>query len=127
VPIEELISISVETRTGERGLCKLRSLNWSDEERRNRALKAGLIGFGLTVGFVFLPIIHFVLVPLSLIVTPFVVRKIFRQKTFIPGQEMACPKCQQNFGLPGMMEMNECEFICDHCRSLVVLRPVKNV
>ncbi|MBN8554346.1 MAG: hypothetical protein J0L93_02785 [Deltaproteobacteria bacterium] len=116
---ENLKPISTTTRSGEKNQGQLRIIFWSKEERLKRALKAAGIGLGLTFIFIFLPIVHFILVPLALIITPLVSVYLYKQTEEVPKQNLICPKCAANVEVSSSNKFEKIELICDSCRSVL--------
>ncbi len=66
---------------------------WTDEEKKTRAWRTLAIGWGIAIFTIFLPLVHFILVPLFLIGAPIVAGKMKKQEGQIEGVEGSCPFC----------------------------------
>lgn len=66
------------------------------KERRAKALKTFFIFFGAACVSVFIPLVHFILVPLLLITTVFLVRKALKASQYISDGQVLCPHCQKS-------------------------------
>lgn len=119
---ESALLVLVKARTGESTGAALKLKTWSPLERRVRASKVFIGGLMLTLGFVFLPIAHFILVPLGLIITPLVSFKMYRLKQVVLRQTLLCPKCNHAFEFPfsfGLIRSIEVQ--CDACREVLMV------
>lgn len=119
---ETAIAILIQARSGQTLESLLKTTTWSPSERRIRAAKTLIGGFALTLGFLFLPIAHFILVPMGLIITPIIALKISGLKRIIPRQGLLCPKCSSSFEFPFAFQLaHEIEIQCDACREVLRL------
>lgn len=118
-PLKTTLKTQVKARSGESLTQDLEIINWSDLQRRHRALKALGIGLSLSFAFVFVPIAHFVLVPLTLISTFIGAWFFFNQKLSVPQQMTKCPKCSADVRLPSFSSLSPSETICDACRQVI--------
>lgn len=66
---------------------------WDQRERILRSVKIGAGCFGFAVIAVFIPLLHFVLVPAFLIATPIVAYKAYLMQAVALGGMSRCPKC----------------------------------
>lgn len=113
------IPVQVAARSGESVGIQLQMMEWSEKERTHRAIRVGLIGGGLTLVSLFLPIAHFILVPLGIILTPFFARRAYAQKVVYPTQSIVCPKCGATVQWPLSFEVSDRELLCEKCRSVL--------
>lgn len=86
--------------------------------RVKAALKIFLICFVLAVGFVFIPILHFVLVPLMLLLAPLLAWRVYSKNFEFQSAKVSCADCgglldasHSNFKWPLRLE-------CPGCRSI---------
>lgn len=86
--------ITAELGDGTKSTLELKFERLSIQVRLQRAFKAGLIGLGLALVFVLIPILHFVLVPGALIGGIVIGIKRYLQQIQVPQQDWACPRCQ---------------------------------
>jgi len=73
----------------------LEAVHFSERARLMRSLKTAGICLGVACVCVCIPGAHFVLVPLTLLISPFIIYKTHSQKTKILKAEIACPKCHK--------------------------------
>jgi hypothetical protein len=117
---QDFIPITIQARSGQNIATTLQLKRWSPAQRRARALRILGIGFLLTFVFVFLPIAHFILVPLGLVLTPIIAFKVSKLETVYPNQSLICPKCSQpvqfafSFSLTLPLDTQ-----CDACREVL--------
>lgn len=116
--------VVVKTRDGKTSLGKVSIQQWSQPERLKRALKFGGFSWLLAVGSVFLPIAHFILVPLFLLAGPVVAILTFKQESVVLGGETICPSCQKP--LPIVRSPNKWPLgdLCSSCQNHVVIEAV---
>lgn len=98
---------------------------YSLSQRIFRSLAYFTIFLGLALGAVFIPILHFILVPSFSIVAVLSGFLMFFDKEKILSFCGACPYCENTTVLKGSMEMAEQRCSCDHCRQLIFLQ-IKN-
>lgn len=67
---------------------------WSPEEQKKRALKGLGVMWGLAIASIFLPLVHFLLVPGFLISGPIVYFWLKKQTGRIIGITAGCPRCR---------------------------------
>jgi hypothetical protein len=92
-------------------------VDWDKQERMKNALKT--FGFLFTLSFVsiFIPILHFVLVP-SLFIGSFVfAMDKYQEKMRSEGGSGECPKCHQEFKVQPSSWVNRVTNNCDHCHE----------
>lgn len=92
---------------------------WEQPERLQRALKIGGILFGLAVLSVFLPGLHWILVPSLLLATPIVAWKTYSQESVVMGGGGPCPKCGAEFQLARAKNVFPMNDLCTKCSSNV--------
>ena len=94
---------------------------WQKRERTLRGLKSLGICWGLAVAAVFLPLLHFVLVPLLLLAGPAAFFWIAGQEQVVLGGSGGCPDCGKTFEIvrsPARWPLSDS---CNHCRSQVTI------
>ena len=94
---------------------------WNPGERRLRAAKAGGLFLGLAAAAIFIPILHFVLVPGFLLALPYASLWVYRQSSQVSGGSFECPECKKTSALPKTKEVWPLNGICDQCRVPVVM------
>jgi hypothetical protein len=92
---------------------------WDPKGRTKRALKTLGIFWGLAIAAVFLPLVHFVLVPLLVLTGPFVAAFVYTRETMIISGTGTCPNCQKPFAItknPLKWPLND---VCGECHNSV--------
>ncbi len=89
-------------------------------QRARRALLTLLAGWGLAIAAVFLPVLHFVLVPALLLGSPLLAFHRLRERVTLAWVSGVCPGCgaaqRQRLGVRAATGL---EFRCDHCRRAI--------
>jgi hypothetical protein len=96
---------------------------WSDRQRNWRATKILLQMWGLALLSVFVPLAHFVLVPLFLLIGLVMYPIMLGQKSTVLGGVGACPNCDKRFEIIRCPEKWPLEDICNHCNRHVKIIP----
>ncbi|MBI5170884.1 MAG: hypothetical protein HZA61_15450 [Candidatus Eisenbacteria bacterium] len=101
----------------------LRVRDWSPPERSSRAVRALATCWGLAVLAVFLPVLHFVLVPSLLVAGPVVALSRLREHRTVRGASGTCPACgaAQAFAVSGALR-DVTPVRCDACGRAISLR-----
>lgn len=73
----------------------LESVHFGEEARLKRSLKTAGVCVLVALVCLCIPGAHFVLVPLTLLLSPFVIYRTHSQTTKILKAEIACPKCHK--------------------------------
>ena len=98
--MDEKLKINVESYGGEPRTAGYVSVHfWSKEERLQRALKFGGITCGLAFASIFIPGLHFVLVPGFLFASPIVFVVFLRKEKALDGGRAECPICKKEFDI----------------------------
>ena len=95
--------------------------SWSPRVRLLRALKFLGICWGAMVVAVFVPILHFILVPALFIAGPIVAAVIYQQPSVVLGGFGACPYCGQEMQIVRSRDRWPLDDLCDHCRRKVTI------
>ena len=123
--MEESKTFTIESGEGSQKDVLLSLHHWDKQQARLKgAMWAGpiLIGGLLTI---FIPIVHFVSVPASIIVAPIVymtVTKLFSSGTSFRGEAL-CPACQKPSMLSGSTEAFPAYVNCMECRAALKVVP----
>lgn len=101
----------------------LRVRDWVPPERTARAVRALATCWGLAVLAVFLPVLHFVLVPSLLVAGPVVALSRLRERCTVLGASGTCPACgaAQAFAVSGALR-EVTPVRCDACGRAISLR-----
>jgi len=70
---------------------------FSKSERRLKAFLIGSIGLIISLVFVFIPILHLILVPFGFLITSILVFKKIKTERIIVSGQGECPACQSSF------------------------------
>ncbi len=97
-------------------------LEFSDQGRVKRAWMMALTCLGATVLCVFIPVAHFFLVPLGiLVVTPIMTIYTFRMKTKILSASITCPACNKPLTVLTSQEQYPIYENCSSCHRQITL------
>lgn len=101
---------------------ELRIRQHAAADRLRRAFVAGGACFGAAIAAVFLPVLHFILVPALLIATPFVFAGRLHEPVTVLGGHGACPACghEQELAVRGALRPRT-SLRCDRCGRELVL------
>lgn len=102
---------------------RLDEVEWTAAQRMQRALKALGLCWAAAVAAVFLPVLHFVLVPALLLAGPVAALVRHRERRSVLGYAGTCPACgaalEERRALPSH---DEVALRCDACGRGLVLR-----
>jgi hypothetical protein len=109
------IPVSVLGANGKKTSGEVQVHVWTATERLRRGLRwLGMIWGGAVVA-VFIPGLHFVLVPSLLIAGPIVAFKMHGQVSSVTGGNAECPACGAKFALVGGVERWPLKDVCASC------------
>ena len=91
--------------------------NWSEAERKKRGIKAWALCWGLAVPSLFLPVAHFFLVPMFVILGPTAFFMIKNMKSKIIEATGTCPHCNDMFKIENQPEKWPISSHCEICRK----------
>jgi hypothetical protein len=97
----------------------LEMIEWSDAERKARALKWGGMCFGAGVVCVIFPLVHFVLVPGLILASPFLALQFYKQESWVKGGEGPCPNCGKTLKIGAGKPKFPLRDLCTECRNEV--------
>ncbi len=97
----------------ERSVEKIKIRSLSRRDRLLRALKLGGVCIALTCAALLIPLIHFLLVPILLIGTPFFAFKVYKQESALIRSKSACPSCHKPITKGPSFPNNN---LCTHCQ-----------
>jgi hypothetical protein len=89
----------------------------------NSLKKLGMF-WGMAVISVFLPVVHFVLVPLFLILGVVFMIRARKYRYEITSGQVPCPRCQKEIVLGKAAFIEFHDEICQHCAGVARIRPV---
>ena len=97
---------------------------WSTFERVRRGVMTLGLLWGLAGVSIFLPILHFVLVPGFLLLGPAIALFQFTEQKRLKSMKGACPRCKVERDFPLELRFNgKRSFTCDGCGNLIELAP----
>jgi hypothetical protein len=97
--------------------------SWEKKERTARAFKAlGFTWIGAIVA-VFLPLLHFVLVPALLVAGPLLFFWVAGREQVILGGKGTCPDCGKEFEIVRSPVKWPLTDLCNHCQARVKIAP----
>lgn len=101
---------------------ELRIRQHAAADRLRRAFIVGGTCFGAAIAAVFLPVLHFILVPSLLIATPFVFAGRLHESVTVLGGRGGCPACghEQELAVRGALRPRT-SLRCDGCGRELVL------
>ncbi|PIU00955.1 MAG: hypothetical protein COT74_00130 [Bdellovibrionales bacterium CG10_big_fil_rev_8_21_14_0_10_45_34] len=94
-------------------------LTYDEGERLKRSAKAAGIILLATAGFAFVPILHFLLVPLGLLTTIIVGIFSYRQAAKVRGGLGTCPSCDKPFVIAESPPQFPLIDLCTECQQRV--------
>lgn len=92
-------------------------VEWNHQERLKRALRILIILLVATFISVFIPILHFFLVPVLLISSFVVAIDQWNEKHHNEGGTAPCPKCEKSFTIQPSKWSSRITNHCDHCHE----------
>ena len=100
---------------------EVRIFHWNSRERLMRGGKALALCWGLAIASIFIPVLHFVLVPAFLLIGPFLFYINYKQETGVLGGEVPCPLCQNSVKINSGPVRWPIFDICEQCKASVRL------
>jgi hypothetical protein len=94
---------------------------FSPARARKRALRTWIYCWGAAIGAVFLPLLHFVLVPALLVAGPVVFLIMSRSRSRMLGGRGTCPGCQAEFMIGAGQTQERFYDLCTVCRREVTV------
>lgn len=116
---EQTISAQIKNRDGKQAPGQVRVQTWTAQDRLKRSLKALGLCWGGAIVAVFMPLIHFVLVPSLLLAGPIVAYVFYQSESVVLGGEGHCPSCQKPFKIVRQKNKWPLKDICSSCQSEV--------
>lgn len=104
---------------------EVRVQSFDPKLRLRRALKTWGTCWGLAIVAVFIPGMHFILVPSALLAGPVLAAVVYQQRTMILGGSGTCPACGQPFEVlrsPLRWPIND---VCAKCHDAVTISPTE--
>ena len=117
----ETVSVLLKTIAGNTHPDTIELIHWTPSQRTMRALKSLGIFWGLAVISVFLPVAHFVLVPMFLILGPIMAHGTYKQDASIVAKDLVCPECKAPLKVSSQKMKWPLLLVCDNCKTRVYL------
>ena len=98
--------------------------SYSVKERTQKAIKTFAIFFGLAIFSVFIPVLHFFLVPVFLLLSFFLSYRKFKEIYVIDLGQLNCPGCSGKYKTTqlGISDLDQnIRLDCEHCRKNLTL------
>ncbi len=103
---------------------EVRIKTFNQKERIVRGLKFLGIFWGSAIFAVFIPMLHFILVPLLFLVGIIVAVFVSQTKSVVLGGESACPKCESFLPIVRSSDQWPLSDLCSHCRTTVTISKI---
>ena len=97
---------------------------WDQKTRLKRAGKSLMTGLGFTIVAVFIPGVHFILVPLLFLGSPIFSYFVYHQESAILGGSSLCPGCSKEFKIVKSKDIWPLKDICAFCQENVTIEKV---
>jgi hypothetical protein len=98
---------------------------YSGQERVKKSIKTFLFFFGLAIISILIPVLHFVLVPLFLILSFFLSYRKYKELISLDLTKLSCPGCNIGFDSK-IVELKgddqNVRLICNQCRKTTTLQ-----
>lgn len=112
-------AVLFKTETGKVTSGKVRVRAWSPLDKKLRAIRVLGIAWAMGIVFVFIPLLHFILVPAFVLGGPILAYFTFAQGSTVLGGEGACPACGQRFLVERAAEKWPLADTCSSCHARV--------
>lgn len=119
----EKIKILAHAGDEKRGYGEIEVHHFSPKERIANSLKKLMLFWGLAAVCVLIPGLHFVLVPLFLIVGIYFFQKTYKIKSQAVQGHVNCPACQKNIVIGKSLLDWPLTEICQNCVTTVRIQP----
>lgn len=96
------------------------SYEYSYKERLTRSLKTFFIWFGITIVSVLIPVLHFIVVPLFLILSFYFTYRKVNEEISVDLRDIKCPSCKKNLSstIKGLRKKEvDLRLFCYDCRK----------
>lgn len=111
------VLIETKRNLSSAGIAYIRS--WSPKQRIIRALLTLLAVWIVAALAVLIPILHFILVPLLLLLGPIIASIVYTKKSAVIGGDGVCPACKEKFEVASSRDSWPLSDICSHCSERV--------
>jgi hypothetical protein len=117
----ETVAVLLKTIAGKEQPDTIELIHWTPPQRTMRALKALGLFWGLAILAVFLPVIHFVLVPAFLILGPIFAINTYKQDASIVAKDLSCPECKAILKVSSQKMKWPLLLTCGDCKTRIYL------
>ncbi len=115
--------MNIVTDSGHSRPLKNKIVELTSSQRLKRSFKAAGIYLGLALGSVFIPVFHFILVPLFLTLALWAVVSHYKDTRFIDLTDSSCPSCQQALKESAVYFKDQpSRLYCYQCRTQLWIR-----
>lgn len=120
MPIQQNLDVQLSVYSCAPKNGQVLAISYDKKERLGRAIKFGSLTWLAAAACIFVPVLHFVLVPTGLILGPIVFLKFLNQKDQILSGTGTCPKCQSLLSIDSQNLDWPIQQSCVSCNALVV-------
>ena len=120
----ESIQVRVQAKNDRNTLGLVTFQTWDQNTRLKRAFKSLGMALGLTVVAVFIPGVHFILVPTLLLGGPIFSYMVYTQESAILGGASTCPACGKDFKIVKSKNQWPLKDVCAFCQENVTIEKV---
>lgn len=114
--------IQLCVRVGEKkNFFELNRISLSKKQRVLSSLKIAFIGFLFSLLVALVPIVHFFLVPIGVILTVFLAYSSYKVKNYIAEGTCICPACSGVIKIYHRAEQLPFDDVCESCHRKVVI------
>lgn len=121
--MEETVAISIESNTADTQSGELRILSLSKEARTKTALKYLGGAWAMALFSIFLPLLHFVLVPGLFLAGPILAYLFYNKKEQMQAGTILCPKCKSEVPYKKQYVKWPLSITCTNCLNVLTLKP----
>jgi hypothetical protein len=120
VPLQKEIKVKLSVYSCSDQTGSLTVVSYDKKERLARAIKFGGLTWLAAIGFIFIPVLHFVLVPTGIVLGPIVFWRFLNQQDVIINGAGTCPKCSTLLSISEQKLDWPLQIMCSNCGALVV-------
>jgi hypothetical protein len=117
----ETTAVLLKTVAGRENKDTIELIHWTSSQRTMRALKMLGTFWGLALFSVFLPVLHFVLVPTFFLLGPIMAYGTYKQDAGIVAKDLVCPECGAVLKVSAQKMKWPLLLNCNNCKTRVYL------
>lgn len=115
------MSIRLASLSGNKSESNILALNESAREKNKRIIKTCLLLFAIFTISLFIPIVHFIVPPVCIIIgITFIVKNLRFNQIKIVGTG-TCPECKTDFPINELTTKFPIKTFCPHCRNQIYI------